>query len=160
MAYIDDIVVHSDSWEDHLEHLQLVFEKLKQAGLNIERKKCHFNLPLLMCRSGTHCGKGSGSSTQAKVAAVADYMTPRTKADLRAFLGLVGYYRAFIPNFSARSAHLTDLTSSKHPDKLHLQEIHLHEFQDLKQHYNPIQYWQHLTSTNIHLYRLILPIVE
>ena len=55
-----------------------------------------------------------------------------TKKQVRSFLGLVGYYRKFIPNFSQRAAVLTDLTRGKNPSKVKWSEIHESAFQDLK----------------------------
>ena len=77
-------------------------------------------------------GKGEVCPQEAKVEAIQSYQVPKTKKDLRAFLGLVGYYRKFIPRFSSRSANLTDLTKANNPDKLQLLPHHLEEFKDLR----------------------------
>lgn len=131
LAYIDNIVIFSTSWEDHLRHLDQVCSRLKEAGLHVKAHKCKFaNADVSFL--GHVVGKGKVRPQQAKVQAVNNYRVPRTKTDLRAFLGLVGYYRQFIPQFSARSANLTDLTSTKQPEKLHLLDVHLREFEDLR----------------------------
>ena len=55
------------------------------------------------------------------------------KKQIRSFLGLVGYYRRFIPNFSSRATVLTDLTRGKSPTKIKWRDAHEFTFQDLKQ---------------------------
>lgn len=65
--------------------------------------------------------------------AVKEFPRPKTKQDLRAFLGLVGYYRRFIPGFSQRSADLTDRTGKSHPDSIQWTEELEHQFQHLRQ---------------------------
>ena len=46
-AYIDDLIIFSDDWSEHIHHLQMILERIKKAGLTIKRKKCHF--------SASHC---------------------------------------------------------------------------------------------------------
>ena len=99
-AYIDDVVIHSPTWEQHLEDLDRTFKKLQDAGLTIKKRKCHFagaTVPFL----GYVVGKGEVCPQEAKVEAIQSYQVPKTKKDLRAFLGLVGYYWKFIPRFSS-----------------------------------------------------------
>lgn len=107
MAYIDDIVVFSNTWEEHKEHLEKVFRRLHQAGLVVKRNKCQFRTATVSFL-GHVIGKGLVKPHQAKVEAIENFAVLETKADLRAFLGMVGYYRSFIPNFSSRAAALTD----------------------------------------------------
>ena len=77
-------------------------------------------------------GEGEVRPQEAKIEAIQAYRVPKTKKDLRAFRGLVGYYRKFIPRFSLRSADLTDLTKANNPDKLQLMPHNLKEFDDLR----------------------------
>lgn len=107
-CYIDDIVIFSTSWQEHLNHLATVFNRLEEEGLTLKAKKCQLAM--------VSCGfLGQVQPDQAKVAAVRDFVRPRTKRDVRAFLGLAGYYRRFLPNFSAITACLSDLTKSAAP---------------------------------------------
>ena len=102
-AYLDDIVVQSQSWRDHLGHLQRIFTILQEAGLTIKVKKCQFGMA--ECAYLGHIvGKEKIKSEIAKIEAVQGFKQPVTKKDMRAFLGLVGYYRRFIPDFASKSA--------------------------------------------------------
>ena len=60
-------------------------------------------------------------------------MVPKTKKDIRAFLGLVGYYRRFIPNFAEKSACLSDLTKNQSPNKVLWRPEHQRAFESLKE---------------------------
>jgi hypothetical protein len=87
--YIDDIAICSDTWEEHLEHLQEVFRRLAAANLHVKVRKCQFG------RAKAHylghiIGHGKIEPDDKKVAAVVKYPTPSNKKDVRAFLGLVG----------------------------------------------------------------------
>lgn len=116
-AYIDDIAVFSNSWEEHLGHLRQVFSRLQMAGLTVKLRKCLFggdHVPYL----GHTIGGGKLQPDQRKVLAVKQYPRPVTKKDVRAFLGLVGYYRQFVPHFAIIAAPLTDLTSKRCPQQV------------------------------------------
>ena len=94
-------------------------------------KKCHFGrskVPYL----GHLVGGGTLEPDPSKVQAVLEYPRPETKKDVRAFLGLVGYYRRFIPNFAAIAAPLTDLTRKGQPNQVHWSEVQETAFQQLK----------------------------
>lgn len=67
-----------------------------------------------------------------KTSAIMEFKTPRTKKDVRSFLGLAGYYRRFVPNFSSIAAPLTDLTCKDLPDKVRWTDHHQQAFSTLK----------------------------
>ena len=116
-AYLDDIVVHSQSWREHLDHLRRIFTILQEAGLTIKVKKCQFGMA--ECAYLGHIvGKGKIKPEIAKIEAVQGFKQPVTKKDMRAFLGLVGYYRRFIPDFASKSAELSDMTKKNRPQKI------------------------------------------
>ncbi|KAL1265361.1 hypothetical protein QQF64_003388 [Cirrhinus molitorella] len=115
-AYLDDVVVHSERWEDHLERLWRVLLELRRAGLTANPKKCHLALSEAKYL-GYQVGRGLIRSQEKKVAAILSAPRPSTKTQVRAFLGLAGYYRCFIPNFSSLAAPLTDLTRKGQPKK-------------------------------------------
>ncbi|KAL7834854.1 hypothetical protein SRHO_G00291010, partial [Serrasalmus rhombeus] len=124
-AYIDNVVVFSASWEEHLRHLDIVLKKIADAGLTANPKKCH------LARSevsylGYILG---GGQIQLAVRATPQ---PTTKRRVRSFLGLVGWYRRFIPNFSTRAAPLMDLTKIDMPQRVKWTENSETAFNDLK----------------------------
>ena len=116
-AYIDDIVIFSSSWEEHLDHLRKVLNCLQEANLTIKMSKCQFG------RSEVHylghvIGGGKVKPDPQKLNAVRDYLTPTSKKEVRAFLGLAGYYRRFVSHFTTIAEPLTELTKGKNPDKV------------------------------------------
>ena len=113
-AYIDDIVIHSESWEEHIVQVRDVLQCLRKACLTAKPSKCvvgsletHF--------LGYLIGNGRIKPELVKVKAVLEYPRPVTKKDVQSFLGLCGYYRRFVPNFSQVAACLTELTRKKAP---------------------------------------------
>lgn len=109
LCYIDDVIVFGKDFETTLENLRLVFEQFRKAYLKLKIKKCllfHKKLPYLghiISDNGIECDP-------AKVYAIQQWPTLRSKKDVRSFLGLAGYYRRFIPNFSETASPLTQLT--------------------------------------------------
>ncbi|KAI2644391.1 Retrovirus-related Pol polyprotein from transposon 17.6 [Labeo rohita] len=116
-AYLDDVVIHSETWTDHLERLWRVLMELRRPGLTANPRKC--NLALAEAQYlGFQVGRGLIRPQQKKVEAILSAPRPTTKTQVRAFLGLAGYYRFFIPNFSTLASPLTDLTRKGQPEKV------------------------------------------
>lgn len=113
-VYLDDVVVFSNSWSDHVCTLQEVFERLSSARLTLNLAKCEFG-KAVVTYLGKVVGHGQVRPMTAKVEAILAYPTPATRRDLRRFLGLVGYYRCFCRNFSTLVAPLTALCSPSVP---------------------------------------------
>ncbi|KAJ9508757.1 hypothetical protein QJQ45_028059 [Haematococcus lacustris] len=112
LVYIDDILVMSNSPEEHLVHLREVLQLMREHKLYAKMSKCEFNQPKLVFLG--HIVGGDGIAVDpAKVQVVKDWPAPRSVKDLQAFLGLANYFRRFIPNFSAIAAPLTNLTSKE-----------------------------------------------
>jgi len=116
-AYIDDLVIFSSSWEEHLDHIRAVLDRLRQAGLTAKPRKCQFGM--------SHCvylghvvGGGVVCPEEPKLRAVEAFPIPQTKKQVRTFLGLTGYYRKFIRNYSSISAPLTELTKKCAPNRI------------------------------------------
>ncbi len=112
--YIDDILIYSECWDDHVVHIRLVLEALRGAGLTVKRGKCEWG-GRYIDYLGHRVGCGQLAVPDHRVAALRDFRQPKTQKDLRAFLGSVGYYRKFIVGFANLSAILTPATSSTAP---------------------------------------------
>ena len=122
----------SKTWNDHLLHLETVLTKLQDAQLTLQLAKCVFAAP--SCDFlGHHVAEGI-SPQKAKTASIENFQQPKTKKDVRSFLGLVSYYRRYIPNFSAISSPLSDLTKNRcRPDIIEWTDACQKAFTTLKQ---------------------------
>ena len=113
-AYIDDVCIYSNSWSEHIQHLDIVFTRIANAGLTIKPVKCDIGR-----NEVTYLGHviraGSVRPKLDKIQAVQEYPRPVTKKQVRAFLGLSGYYRRFIPLFAEIAYPLTGLTKKRMP---------------------------------------------
>lgn len=108
-AYLDDIVICSTSWQQDC-HLAIVLGKIKEAGLTINPRKCAVAKQETQYL-GYILGGGNIKTVQDKVEAIRARERPTTRKQVKSFLGLVGWYRHFIPDFCTRAAPLSDLTS-------------------------------------------------
>jgi len=130
-AYIDDVVIFSRTWPEHLQHIRAVFNELKKAGLKVKGKKCQFAMH--SCEYLGHVVGGQSIRPHPlKIDAIKNFQRPRTKKQVRAFLGLLGYYRKFIPNFAQLSASLSDLTRKDLPNQIQWTETLQTDFESLK----------------------------
>jgi hypothetical protein len=108
LVFFDDILIYSKSWADHLRHVHAVFQLLQENLLMLKRSKCIFGAEQVAYLGHIISAEGVAMDP-AKVQGVLDWPTPRTLRVLRGFLGLAGYYRKFIRDFSAIAAPLTAL---------------------------------------------------
>ncbi len=113
-AYLDDVVVYSSSWSDHIQTLSVIFRRLCDASLTLNLAKCEFG-KATVTYLGKQVGQGQVRPVEAKIQAVIDFPVPQSRRALRRFLGLCGYYRAFCKNFSDVVAPLTALVSPLKP---------------------------------------------
>ena len=111
-AYIDDAIIYSEEWKQHLEIIREFFKRLSDAKLTINLPKsefCHASLTFL----GHIVGQGQVRPVEAKVEAISDFPVPTGKRQLMRFLGMAGYYRKFCNNFSVIAEPLTNLLGKK-----------------------------------------------
>ncbi|KAG1926323.1 thy-1 membrane glycoprotein [Pimephales promelas] len=111
-VYLDDIVVYSDTWDQHLIRIRALFKRLSDAKLTVNLAKCEF-ARATVTYLGKVVGMGKVRPVRAKVMAIDKFPSPQTKRELMRFLGMAGYYRSFCPNFSSVVAPLTDLLQAK-----------------------------------------------
>ena len=106
--YLDDLIIHSKTWAEHLEHLRQVFLVLRQEKFYAKVSKCAFAQPDI-----DFCGfrlNAQGVTTQPeKIKAIEEWKQPTNTKGIRSFLGLCGFYQRFVPNYSSLVAPLTDL---------------------------------------------------
>ena len=107
-VYLDDVVVFSDTWEEHIEQLHCLFDALNRANLVLNLRKCVFAKAQVQYL-GHVVGLGELSPPTAKVEAIEQMPAPRTKKQVRRFLGTIGYYRRYIKNFALLAFPLTEL---------------------------------------------------
>ncbi len=104
-GYFDDITIFSRSLDEHFEHVRIVLDALREAGLKLNRSKCVFcvnTIDFLGFRISPNTVTVSGK----KIETITKYPVPRTIRDVKKLLGLVGFYRKLIPNFSVLTAPL------------------------------------------------------
>ena len=130
VVYLDDILLFSPTFEDHLLLLEKVFKKLRCANLKLKPAKCNlfkeevFYLSHLVSSDGAHPNPG-------KVEKVRNWRSPSNAAELRSFLGLASYYRRFCHEFSHKAAVLYQLTEKN--VKWQWTQDHSKAFDELKE---------------------------
>ena len=113
-VYLDDILVASQNWEEHLHSIQLVIDRLQQAGLRLKPKKCKFARRKAAYLGHVVSEAGIEMDTE-KVEKVQNFPAPNNLKTLRQFLGLSSYYRRYIPDFSKVASPLYALTQKNAP---------------------------------------------
>ncbi|CAB4029730.1 Hypothetical predicted protein [Paramuricea clavata] len=128
-GYIDDVIIYSDTWEEHLKIMRKFFTRLSDAKLTINLLKSEFG-----CGHVTYLGhivgQGQVKPVEAKVEAISMFPQPASKKHVMRFLGMAGYYRKFCPNFSAITEPLTRLLQKN--AKFHWTEQCQFAFEQLK----------------------------
>ena len=123
LVYIDDIVVFSKSYEEHIHHLDKVLEAIEQAGITLSPNKCHLFYGSILLLG--HKVSRLGLSTHAeKVKAILELERPRKLSQLQTFLGMVVYFSAFIPYYASICAPLFNLLRKNNRWKWGAEEEH------------------------------------
>ena len=111
MAYIDDIVIATETIEDHMDRLREVFQCLREAGFKMRVSKCDFMKSEIKYLGRVVSADGIKPDPKA-VAKLKDWDIPRTKTELQSFLGFANYYRDFIPWHAKLVAPLHAMTGA------------------------------------------------
>ena len=121
-AYIDDVLIASTTAEEHLHHLRIIFQRFQDYGIVINPSKSEFGSASLDFL-GHHVSAEGISPLSSKVQIIQDFPPPTSLRSLREFLGLVNFYRRFIPNCATLMQPLTDLLNARHTKQpFHLSE--------------------------------------
>ena len=108
-VYIDDVLIFSETLGEHLQHIRLVLERLKKAGLKLKPAKCHFLRESVEYLGHLITPQGLKPNPK-QVKAVVEFPVPESVTNVRQFLGLTSYYRRFIAQFAKVAAPLHALT--------------------------------------------------
>ena len=110
--FFDDILIFSSSWDQHLLHVEEVLQKLKTAGFTARPSKIFAGFRQLQFL-GHMIGEGTLRPESEKVEKILNISTPTTKRQVRALLGLVSYYRRYVPDFASITAPISDLLGGR-----------------------------------------------
>jgi hypothetical protein len=143
VVFIDDILVYSKNDKEHAEHLRIVLQRLSDHKLYAKFSKCEFWLDSVKFLGHTISNEGI-SVDPSKVQEVMDWKPPKSVHQIRSFLGLAGYYRRFVPDFSRTAKPMTELL--KKGVKFVWDEKCENAFQTLKQYLTSAQCWLNLIT--------------
>lgn len=130
LVYLDDIIVFSGSIQEHIEKLRKIFDRLRQTNLKVTLDKCEF-LKKDVLYLGHKITKHGLEPNEDKIKAVLDFPLPKTPTEIKSFLGLVGYYRKFIKDFSKITQPLTSCLKKK--NKVEITEPYIQAYQKCKE---------------------------
>ena len=109
ICYLDDIIVWSDTFENHIKNLEQVFDRLRKANLKLKLRKCKFAMEQVKYLG--HIVSSEGVATDPnKIKSVSTFPRPKNVSDVRSFVGLCNYYRKFIEGYAKVVSPLTELT--------------------------------------------------
>jgi hypothetical protein len=108
IAYLDDIVVYSNSLEEHREHVRLILAKLQEAGLYLKLSKCKFKMQLISYVGFIVTPEGVEMEPD-RVRMITEWPEPTSHRDIQVFLGFANFYRRFISSFLPIAKPMTDM---------------------------------------------------
>ena len=132
VSYVDDILVHTETWQEHVSVLTELFRRMEAANITARPTKCVIGAADVEF-VGHRLGQGAVSLQEDNVEKIHNAARPKTKKEVRSFFGLVGYYHDFIPNFAAVAAPLSDLTKKGQPNHVKWSEPQEKAYASLKQ---------------------------
>ena len=108
VIYVDDVICYSSNMDEHLTHLQLIFDRLNKAGLKLNLRKCQFAAREVKYLGHILSPQGVKPNPE-KTAIVDTFPAPRNVKEVRSFLGLTNYYRRFILDYAKLAAPMYGL---------------------------------------------------
>ena len=108
LVYLDDIILYSETVDEHIRDLDTVLTKLQEHGLKLKASKCVLFKPEVRYLGHILSAEGLRADPE-KIVAVKDWVRPENLQELRRFLGFASYYRRFVPSFAKLAAPLHDL---------------------------------------------------
>jgi len=130
-ALLDDILIYSATWNEHLNHIRDVLQRLRAAGLTANIQKCTFASNDMEVLGHRVCD-GKLMPSNEKVKAITEWKRPKNKTQLRSFLGTTNFFHAFIDHYAAIASPLTELLAKSRVDKLNWGEKQQEAFDQLK----------------------------
>lgn len=130
IVFFDDLLIYSPDMDSHLVHVKETLRRLRAANLTVNPKKINFAQSELKFL-GHHVSSSGLSMDPDKIEVIKNLSPPKNVKQLHTFIGMVGYYAKFIPNYAKIMAPLNDLR--KKNVKYHLSEVHLRSIQTLKE---------------------------
>ena len=124
VPYLDDLLIYSASFDDHILHLHIVFERLPHYGVKIKASTCQFFKHEVSYLGRVTSAEGYTNDPK-QIASITSRIKKKTNniADLRSMLGLIVYFRRSIPNFSQKAKMLFDLLKGQENTKRSKQPI-------------------------------------
>jgi hypothetical protein len=110
LVYLDDLLVYSKTFDDHIDHLDRLLQRIRDTGLKLRIDKCHFLCKEVAYLGHTISAAGIGCDKN-KVTVVENWPQPKTVKDVRSFLGFASYFRRFIKGFASIAGPLHDLVT-------------------------------------------------
>ena len=129
--YIDNLIIHTNEWQTHLQVLEGLLRRLRKARLIEKPSKCVIEAESIKFL-GDHIGRDWITINEDNLEKMRTTRKPTTKKEIRSFLGLANYYRAHIPTFVAVAAPLTDLTRKGQPNKIRWEQAQEKAFSSLR----------------------------
>lgn len=108
LIFLDDILVYSKHWQEHLVHVRLVLQRLRENGFVAKCSKCTFGQQSVEYL-GHVVSREDLAVDLTKVTAIRNWPVPITLKEVRSFLGIAGYYRKFIKGFASLASPISDL---------------------------------------------------
>ena len=131
VGFIDDVCVFSNTFAEHINHLSEILKAFRKANLTLRPKKVQL-VRTTVEFLGHIVGSGCKRPADTKLSVIEKIVRPSTKKQIRSFLGVVGFYRVFVPNFAEKAQPLTDLLKKDAPNLLRWTAREEEAFQSLK----------------------------